>query len=116
LRQVVNTVNTFIDVDECIDFITDIKEEKTLMMVSGTLSQIILPIIQDIAEVSSVYIFCAHETRHESWEKQSTKAKFLVGCYSILSCLSTMIHVQERDYVYVFLFCFVTSLFLLWFY
>ena len=26
LRQVVNTVNTFVDADECIDFITDMEE------------------------------------------------------------------------------------------
>ena len=35
LRQVVNTVNTFTDVDECIDFITDIEEEKAFMIFSG---------------------------------------------------------------------------------
>ncbi len=37
LRQVVNTVNTFDDVDECIDFITDINE-KTFMVISQELS------------------------------------------------------------------------------
>ncbi len=75
LRQVVNTVNTFIDADECIDFITDIKKEKTFMMVSEVLSQIILPVVQDIAEVSSVYIFSTHETRHKSWAKHWAKVK-----------------------------------------
>ncbi len=33
LRQVANTVNTFGDVDECIDFITDI-EEKVFVIIS----------------------------------------------------------------------------------
>jgi hypothetical protein len=38
LRQVVNTVNTFVDVDECIDFITDIRE-KAFLVISGEFSQ-----------------------------------------------------------------------------
>src|ERR1700679_510336 len=45
LRQVVNTVNTFIDVDECIDFITDLEYGPIFMMVSGRLCQIVVPMV-----------------------------------------------------------------------
>jgi hypothetical protein len=41
LRQVVNTVNTFTDADECIDFITDIKKETIFIIVSGTFTQLL---------------------------------------------------------------------------
>jgi hypothetical protein len=75
LRQVVNTVNTFIDVDECIDFITDIKEEKTFMIVSGRFCQIIVPVVQDISHVSSVYIFCRNTAYYEKWARQWPKVK-----------------------------------------
>jgi hypothetical protein len=34
LRQVVNTVNTFTDADECIDRITDLMAKKAFMIVS----------------------------------------------------------------------------------
>ena len=54
LRQVVNTVNTFTDVDKCIDFITDINEEMTSIIVSGEVIQIIVPIVQEIPQVNSV--------------------------------------------------------------
>jgi hypothetical protein len=94
LRQIVNTVNTFTDADECIDFITDIKKEKTFMMVSGTLSQIILPIVQYIAEVSSVYIFCAHETRHETSVKQWTKVK---GVYTDITSICQALKQAAQD-------------------
>src|SRR6202044_1093762 len=47
LRQVVNTVNTFIDVDECIDFINDIKEETAFMISSGALGQTTVPMVHD---------------------------------------------------------------------
>jgi hypothetical protein len=51
----VNTVNAFIDADECIDFITDGEQEKIFMIISGTFSQIIVPIVQDISQISSIY-------------------------------------------------------------
>jgi len=69
LRQVVNTVKTFTDVDECIDFITDIKEEKILMIVSSALDQIVIPITHDIPQINTIYIFCGNEIRHEQWFK-----------------------------------------------
>jgi hypothetical protein len=55
LRQVINTVNALTDMDECIDFIIDKREEKTFLIVSETFSQIIVPVVQDIYQVSSAY-------------------------------------------------------------
>ena len=55
-RQVVNTVNTFIDADECIDFITDIKET-AFMVISGQHSERIIPVVEDIPQVTCIYIF-----------------------------------------------------------
>jgi hypothetical protein len=55
LRHVVNTVNTFTDADECIDFITDINEEKTLIIISGAFSQIMIPIVQEISQVLFIF-------------------------------------------------------------
>jgi hypothetical protein len=65
LRQVLNTVDTFIDVDECIDFINGIREEKTFMISSGALGQTIVPVIHDKSQVSTIYIFCRKKARHE---------------------------------------------------
>jgi hypothetical protein len=75
LRQVVNTVNTFTDADECIDFITDIKEETIFIIVSGTYSAAIVPIVQDILPVSCVSIFCKNKCRYEQWALQWSKLK-----------------------------------------
>jgi hypothetical protein len=75
LRQVVNTVNTFIDVDECIDFINGIKEEKTFLISSGALSQTTVPIVHDKPQVNAIYIFCGNKTRHEKWVQQWPKVQ-----------------------------------------
>ncbi len=75
LHQVVNTVNIFTDVDECIDFITDINEEKALMVISGALNEIIVSIVQEISQVNSVYIFCENKACPEKWSKEWSKIK-----------------------------------------
>jgi hypothetical protein len=75
LRQVVNTVNIFTDVDECIDFITDTKDDRALMVISGELNEIIMPTVQEISQVSAVYIFCENKELHEKWAKGWPKVK-----------------------------------------
>ena len=57
LRQIVNTINTFTDVDECIDFITDIEHELCIMLVSEFFFGIIAFIIPEIHQITSVYIY-----------------------------------------------------------
>jgi tetratricopeptide (TPR) repeat protein len=75
LRQVVNTINTFTDVDKCIDFIDSIKEERIFMISSGTFGQTTVPIVHEKAQVSTIYIFCGNKTRHEKWALQWPKVK-----------------------------------------
>jgi hypothetical protein len=75
LRQVVNAVNIFTDADQCIDRITDSIEEKIFMIVSQAFSETIIPIVQDIPQVVSIYIICNNNDRHEQWAKQWFKVK-----------------------------------------
>jgi tetratricopeptide (TPR) repeat protein len=83
LRQIVNTVNTFTDVDECIDFITDIKET-VFTIISGKFSQTIIPTIQDIPEVSCIYIFCDNNLQYEKSIKEWSKVS---GVYTNISSI-----------------------------
>ena len=73
LQQVVNTVNIFTDIDECIDFITDITEEATLMIVSEVFNQNTLSVVQDISQIKSVYVMCKNKTKLEQCEKKWPK-------------------------------------------
>jgi hypothetical protein len=75
LRQIVNTVNKFTDVDECIDFITDMKDEMTLMIISEAFSPIIIPVVEAISQVTSVYIICENTAQNEKWVQQWSKLK-----------------------------------------
>jgi tetratricopeptide (TPR) repeat protein len=94
LRQVVNTVNTFTDADECINFITDINEEKTFIIVSGAFSQIMIPIIQEISQVSSVYIFCKNKAWHEQWAQEWPKVR---GVYTDITPICEALKQAAHD-------------------
>ena len=69
LKQVVNTVNTFVDVDECIDFISEIPEETAFMITSGVLTQTAVSVIDNMTQISGIYIFGGHEASYEEWPK-----------------------------------------------
>ncbi len=75
LRQVINTVNTFTNVDKCLDYISNIKEEKVFMISSEVLGQTTVPLVHDKPQMSRIYIFCDNKDQHEKWTKQWPKIK-----------------------------------------
>jgi hypothetical protein len=75
LRGVVNAINTFSDVDNCVDFLSDIKDEKAFMIISGALGQQMTSYIHDIPQLHSIYVFCGSKTKHEQWAKDWPKIK-----------------------------------------
>ena len=75
LRQIVNTVKTFTDVDQCIAFITNIEEEKVFMIISGALGEVIVPRIHNMFQIDSIYVFCQNESRHKQWAQNWMKIK-----------------------------------------
>ncbi|CAF4214545.1 unnamed protein product, partial [Adineta steineri] len=76
IRTVTNDVNVFKQRDECLDFLTDPEEDiKSFLVIKDTLSQQIMPLINDIPQLHSVYILSDMEILHEKWIKQWQKIK-----------------------------------------
>jgi tetratricopeptide (TPR) repeat protein len=75
LRHTVNTVNTFTDVDQCIDFLTNIYNEKVCMIISDPSYENIIPLIHDIVQLYAIFIFCKNKTGYEQWIKRWSKVK-----------------------------------------
>lgn len=57
LQDIVNSTHLFNDVDDCIDVLTEIEGRRTFMIISNTLSQQLIPLIHDIPQLHSIYIF-----------------------------------------------------------
>src|SRR5205814_854113 len=75
LRRVVNTINTFTDGDQCIEFLENMDNEKACMIISGSLGQHIVPRVHNMSQVDSIFIFCGNKKYHEQWAKEWPKIK-----------------------------------------
>ena len=84
LKEIINTINIFVDVDRCVDFITDTKET-AFVVVCGTTSQALISIIQGIVQVSSVYLFCETKFQYEKCLKECLGTS---GVYTDMAYLS----------------------------
>ena len=73
-RQIINTVNTFTDIDECIDFITTTKE-MVFMIISEAFYEMVLMVTSDMSNVSSIYIFSHNKMQVETSDKKFPKMK-----------------------------------------
>jgi len=72
---IVNIVNKFVDTDKCVDFITEIKDEKVFLITSISLGQQIIPNIHDLSQIESIYIFCVSESIQEQLDNNWYKVK-----------------------------------------
>ena len=65
LPRSVNTINTFVNSQERIQFLEDIEDEKTCMIISGALGQQIVPRVHNLFQVDSIFIFCNNKEYHQ---------------------------------------------------
>lgn len=100
LREVVNTINTFSDVDQCIDFLIDTQEMAFIIM-SEEFNKTVLSSILDMAQVRCIYIFCETKFQHENWSKNYPK---VVGIYTDIKTIRTELKraIQNHDHNIVF--------------
>jgi tetratricopeptide (TPR) repeat protein len=75
LRRAVNTINTFIDGEQCVQFLETMEKEKACMIISGALGQQIVPRVHSMSQVDSIFIFCSNRKYHEQWTKDWWKIK-----------------------------------------
>jgi hypothetical protein len=74
LQQAGNTVKTFDNPDELVDFITDIEDEKIIVIVSNDFCQTILQYIHDFQQIVSIYTsFRDHPIGNNEWKTDLNK-------------------------------------------
>jgi uncharacterized protein (DUF4213/DUF364 family) len=74
LRAVINHVKTFEDGKNCEDYIRTISEnDRIVLIASGQLGKEIVPRIQQLRQIFSIYIFCLNIKANEKWSKEYIK-------------------------------------------
>jgi tetratricopeptide (TPR) repeat protein len=56
IEEILNTIHVFTNADECVDFLTEIINEKVFMIVSSTLDQGLVSCLQDLSPIYSIYV------------------------------------------------------------
>jgi hypothetical protein len=94
LQCIVNFIYPFIDSNQCIDFITDTTNEKVFLIIDGSLAQQLLPLIENIIQIESIYILCNDKVVHEQWTKEHQKVK---GVFTQIQLICEMLKTDVRQ-------------------
>ncbi|CAF3463229.1 unnamed protein product [Rotaria socialis] len=79
LRKIVVTLDLFTDVDQCIEYLKRIDGQKIFLITSGLFGQKTVPLIHDMAQVDTIFVFCINKDRHKVWAKDWSKVEGVHG-------------------------------------
>ncbi|CAF4206188.1 unnamed protein product, partial [Rotaria sordida] len=68
LQLTVDTIEKFRDADECLNYISSFKNQKAFLIVSGALTENVLPRVHGMSQIYAIYIFCQKKSKYEQWE------------------------------------------------
>ncbi|CAF1241869.1 unnamed protein product [Rotaria sordida] len=93
LRRIVASITIFTDAQQCFDYLSGITKEKAFMIVSGSLGQKIVPEMEAIPQLESVYVFCGNQSYHEQWANKVPKIK---GVYTKIEPICKALEVDRQ--------------------
>ncbi len=77
IRSTINYVKTFEESAECELHIKSMPEgDRVVLIVSGMLGREIVPRINHIQQLSSIYVFCFDTKAHKEWARKFQKVKY----------------------------------------
>ncbi|CAF4085708.1 unnamed protein product [Adineta steineri] len=98
LKRVVNSINTFTDGKQCVEFIQTINNNKICMIISGSLGEHIVPRVHNMSQVDTIFIFCNNQEWHKQWAKEWPKIKGVsADITSICEALKQAVHQCEQN-------------------
>ena len=95
LHQTVTYITTFTDVDECVDFMDEIEEGRVFLIVTGSLGQYVVPCIETMSQLESIYVLCDSKVVHEGWVSRISKVK---GLYTEIEPISEALQIDSKIY------------------
>ena len=94
LRQVVASIETFTDAEECVKFLDQIQKEKAFMIVSGSLGRQVVPEIENKSQLEAIYVFCGNKAVHEQWANKIPKVK---GIYTDIKPICKALQIDREN-------------------
>lgn len=76
LRTIINRLQIFVDSDEFMTHIQQIyQDDRTVLIVSGQMGRIVVPEMQKLPQVSSIYIYCINKVANQLWSEPFSKVR-----------------------------------------
>ncbi|CAF2896034.1 unnamed protein product [Rotaria sp. Silwood2] len=99
LRRLMNSFLIFTNEKECLQFITNFTttEHKFFIVISGSLGKDLVPTINCLSQIDSIYIFCGKKIEHEYWAKNYEKVK---GVFNNIKDLGVDLTNNRQKYEY----------------
>ncbi|CAF3306309.1 unnamed protein product [Rotaria socialis] len=98
LRSIVKNIHVFNHDGACINFLSKIKHEKVLMVISGRVAQQIMSRIHNESHLKAVFIFCENKPKYESLEKNWPKVQgIFTDIAAVCQSLQQVVNQFEED-------------------
>jgi tetratricopeptide (TPR) repeat protein len=75
LRSICSTIELFTDSTQCVVFLEKTKYTTISLIVSDVLSEQIVPVVQELSQLNTIYLLCSHELKCEQPVKEWRKVK-----------------------------------------
>ncbi|CAM4936016.1 unnamed protein product [Rotaria socialis] len=79
LRKLVVTLETFTEVNSCVEYLKSISDQKIFLIVSGSFGQTMVPFIHNMTQLDTIFVFCSNKDRHKVWAKEWSKVEGVHG-------------------------------------
>jgi hypothetical protein len=78
IREINPEAVEFDNQDECLRFLGHNVNDprRFILIVSGVLAEKLVPDLQQREDILSVYVYCAHISKHEGWSRQYEKVDY----------------------------------------
>ena len=93
-HQTVTSITTFTDADECVDFMNEIEEGRVFLIVTGSLGQYVVPCIETMSQLESIYVLCDKKMIHKEWDSKIPKVK---GLYTEIEPISEALQIDSKS-------------------
>jgi len=97
MRKIVGDLKIFEDPDACVEYITDLKDQKVVLIVCGSYNHRLISVIHHLSHLSAIYVYCFEKETVEEWSKYYEKVGSYCCCAHELSNLFCLAD-QRRVY------------------
>ncbi|CAF3372980.1 unnamed protein product [Rotaria socialis] len=83
LRTIINHLKIFDNIEQCQQYFQVIsKEDRFVVIINDKLSREIVPMIHNLNQVSSIYVYCSEEKKHKKWSKDFSKIRAITNDFA----------------------------------